>query len=142
MTVSGENRAHLIRKALNYVGEAFLYRLEGGERDGEYVVASSITSSLQFLRKRGTKAALGEEVFAQAMSNLSDLLADGGASVRLILERPEVSIFASDEEASCGECLFEVKDSTDIRQVMLEYGYEVVDSTLDLPGAAPAAEDD
>lgn len=128
----------MIRKALDYVGEAFLYRLEGGERDGDYVVVSSITSSLQFLRKPGASAALGEDVLEQAMSNLSGLLSEDREGVRSVLERPEVVIFASDEDAFCGECLLEVKDATDVEEVMRDFGYEVVHSSLE-PSAAPPA---
>ncbi|MEL6183635.1 MAG: hypothetical protein AAFU79_03355 [Myxococcota bacterium] len=134
--MSRPQRAHLIRKALDYVGDAYLYRLEGGEHDGEYVVVSSIASSLQFLRRPGVRAAMGDERHEQAMSNLSRLLKEDGANVRAVLERPEIAIFASDEEAWCGECLFEAKNTTDIQQVMRDFGYEVVHSTFEPPAAS------
>lgn len=137
--MSRPNRAHLIRKALDYVGEAFLYRLEGGEHDGDYVVVSSITSSLQFLRKPGVRAAMDQDVLEQATSNLSRLLTEDGANVRAVLERPEVAIFASDEEARCGDCLLEAKDTTDIEQALRDFGYEVVHSTFEPAAASPTA---
>lgn len=127
-------QAHLIRRALDYVGLAFLYRLEGGERDGEYVVASSITSSLQFMRKPGARGSMGAEVLDEAFSRLGALLKEDGARVRELLEQPEVVIFASDEHAFCGEFLYEAKGTADIEQAMRAFGYGVVHETYE-PGA-------